>query len=499
MLRDNNEDKETNNFKKKDPKKFSITKCERLNSPFEKAEIKKYSSYTSTPQEGAFYSNVIKKENYEKMGAKGNKYISITRAKNEENKPVVPIKLYGTYQPNKNYLSLTKTTKTVTTEINKKNEETITKRETTADGEYLIKITTTEKNVESERSFERPKQDFLRGDKQRGGRNQNIDGGKQWKKVQEFKMTEKKIIQEKSRDKKGKGFADSKEINIPIKTTKQTIIGTQAKSSQIQKYSIPHGPSAPQHKPAENHGRGVESQKHSSRENPPSQKKKYQVSSPIHLNEENSKNYQLQKKQNLGSHGSNEHIVYAQYLEHQPYCPLFEERSIALNNENQNINGFSQIRIQQLKTKTSESVDNYKYYESKHIVKKRRNLPVTIHHRRGGFGAFTDDIPESLHRSPSYRQSGGQKKQEVKNKTLKSNGSQKIFGNGEDSSIGIKKGFGSSLSNNRTNNSSKHQFNQTIGNNKLENQSSDNIEYIMIDCPVHGMRKIRRHRHQEDY
>lgn len=42
----------------------------------------------------------------------------------------------------------------------------------------------------------------------------------------------------------------------------------------------------------------------------------------------------------------------------------------------------------------TEGGDNYQYYQSKNILKKGRKIPISIHHRRGEFGAFIDDIPE---------------------------------------------------------------------------------------------------------
>lgn len=66
----------------------------------------------------------------------------------------------------------------------------------------------------------------------------------------------------------------------------------------------------------------------------------------------------------------------------------------------------NKYRIQTTTTNSSEGGDNYNYYESKDIHKKRRIQPITIHHRRGELGAYIDDIPERKHhKSSSYNKS----------------------------------------------------------------------------------------------
>ena len=82
-----------------------------------------------------------------------------------------------------------------------------------------------------------------------------------------------------------------------------------------------------------------------------------------------------------------------------------EKRTLTLHTEKKtsNIDSANKTKIQQT-IKSTEGGDNYKYYESKNILKKGRRLPITIHHRRGELGAYIDDIPESHHhhKSSSY-------------------------------------------------------------------------------------------------
>ena len=53
-------------------------------------------------------------------------------------------------------------------------------------------------------------------------------------------------------------------------------------------------------------------------------------------------------------------------------------------------------------TRSNDDGDNYNYYESKNILKKaRKNMPITIHHRRGDIGSEYD-TPSKHERSSSY-------------------------------------------------------------------------------------------------
>ena len=113
-------------------------------------------------------------------------------------------------------------------------------------------------------------------------------------------------------------------------------------------------------------------------------------------------------------------------IKHKPYCPLYEGNLEERNNtfsgavyeytevkKYENEGGYSNqlgreemgrrnltLSAEKKRTisSTLEGGDNYNYYESKNIKKKKkRNMPVTIHHRREDLGAYIDDIPERLH------------------------------------------------------------------------------------------------------
>ena len=208
---DNYEYHETKNLKKKkDPRRLSITVHQRLSSPFERTVLKKYSSSTSKQQPKSYITSAtIKKTNYGGATDNLNKYNSFT-AKQDKNKTVAPSKLYETYKPSKNTSSYTQTKTTTTiktqnkapvkTTVNQYQIKTITssgksqtnnnkyidrrgnppkyapknalknkynrpetepnfvgeeqtKTETTQDGDYLIKVTTTKKQVSGMKSY----------------------------------------------------------------------------------------------------------------------------------------------------------------------------------------------------------------------------------------------------------------------------------------------------------------------------------------------------------
>ena len=189
--------------KKKDPRRLSITRHQRLSSPFERTVVKKYEQNTSRPLETKVYTSTTLKNS--KFGggvdvlSKYNKYNSHT-SKQKKSYTVEPSKLFETYKP-KTTTSYTKTITTTTTNrapirttVNEYTSKTIsrlgkptiktskylsssstskylnkyepkssyietepdktyglgdtqTKTETTQDGDYLIKITTSKKKL----------------------------------------------------------------------------------------------------------------------------------------------------------------------------------------------------------------------------------------------------------------------------------------------------------------------------------------------------------------
>ena len=111
---------ETKNVKKQNPKRLSITHHERLSTPFERTTLKKFSSYTSTPQIRQYTSTSVPKTRFDTESVKKTRnintnltqYNSMT-AKQQKTRTIVPPKLYETYKPTKT--EYTKTTRTITT------------------------------------------------------------------------------------------------------------------------------------------------------------------------------------------------------------------------------------------------------------------------------------------------------------------------------------------------------------------------------------------------
>ena len=226
---DNYEYHETKNLKKKkDPRRLSVTVHQRLSSPFERTVLTKYSSSTSNQQPRSYTStSTTKKINYGGENDSLNKYNSFT-TKQDKNKTVAPSKLYETYKPSKNISSYTQTKTTTTiksqskapvkTTVNQyqikaitsseksqtnnskyedrrgnapkyvpknapKNKynrpetepnfvgEEQTKTETTQDGDYLIKVTTTKKQVSGMKPYGSRRHGGNPGQKPRMGNN----------------------------------------------------------------------------------------------------------------------------------------------------------------------------------------------------------------------------------------------------------------------------------------------------------------------------------------
>ena len=194
---------ESKNLKKeRDPRRLSITRHQRLSSPFERTVVKKYEHNTSRPKETKVYTTSSLKSS--KFGGGSDdilsKYNSLTSKQKKNN--TVGSKLYETYKPKTTTTSYSKTITTTTTTnrapvrtkvneytsktisrlgkptINKSNYlstsstskyleryepkssyietepnktygfgDTQTKTETTQDGDYLIKITTSKKKL----------------------------------------------------------------------------------------------------------------------------------------------------------------------------------------------------------------------------------------------------------------------------------------------------------------------------------------------------------------
>ena len=217
------------------------------------------------------------------------------------------------------------------------------------------------------------------------------------------------------------------------------------------------------------------------------------------------------------------------------------------------IGGISQIRFQQTSNSLrDEEGDNYNYYEFKHVLKKgRKNLPITINHRRGE-NRNENYYSQNYEKSPKYSkiaqkiasntnktftqrkdlinsnsQKGGigQNNRRLTNQfsykkiTSTTKKSREYGGRGEGrinefkpySGVGQGSGKGiysqykkyeqKSKTGSGINKTVNYQINKSsefrqVGNlsNASKYQFEDDIEYIIIDCPVHGRQTVRRNK-----
>ena len=570
---DNYEYHETKNLKKKkDPRRLSVTVHQRLSSPFERTVLKKYSSSTTKEQPRSYTTSTttIQKTNYGGVKDSISKYNSFT-TKQDKNKSVTPSKLYETYKPSKNTSSYTqtKTTKTiqsqskapVKTTINQYQMKTITsteksqtinnkyrdrrgnapkyvakfdqknkynrpeteknyvgeeqtKTETTQDGDYLIKVTTTKKKVSEMKPY--------------GGRRHGGYPGPKPKKENMPKGGKKPIIGVKRGEDEEEKLSSSNRPSYggsrPGFGRPHGPHGFGGPHEPRPGFGEPRGPfGGPRNEDKDNRPSSSERPKSFERPRPSTGTKPGEGPRPT-LEGPNEPGFGskgsgrrpgfgpgprpgfepgprpgfepgprsgfgpgprpgfgpgprpvLPPRPGFGPHGAgfgpygpefgpggfgprpvlpprpgfyDDGIIHY----HLPTCPLYEEErrraqslkasmrsfeertfsqsahrpyiggnygryssesklgkssmekrnmTITTQKKNSNIGGVSQIRFQT--TTTSDGGDNYNYYESKNILKKHRKLPITIHHRRGQIGAYTDDIPDRPHhRAGSY-------------------------------------------------------------------------------------------------
>ena len=524
---DNYEYHETKNIKKKrDPRRASITHHERLSSPFERTVVKKFSSNTTKPQQISYTTTTVKKERF--GGDNGiNKYNSFT-TKQEKNKTVVPSKLYETYKPTKNITSYTQSkTTSITTEKKKpakptintskytlkqktqynrpqkeQNNRTQTKTETTQDGDYLIKITTTKKQVGGGKPYGDQKSLY----KSRGG---SVPRSQQRPRNTDGQLNEENRDRPLSRPGFGgphgprPGFAGPHGPRPGFGGPHGPRPGFGGPHGPRPGFAGPHGPlrmpNRTEEKPFENDEDLLgEIERPKSLEKPGSfgrpmpgprpmggaySPQKYGLGSP-HSPQRTIPGFGPRfggprpgfggpgPRPGFGPHGPGfggpmpgfgpvfgpNGVV----IQHKPTCPLyrasleaerralsqqrmirtfnestfsksvnrpyigskissrygsqprsgqktFQEKKMTLTTSKKTTNtsgGMNKYRIQTTTTNSSEGGDNYNYYESKDIHKKRRIQPITIHHRRGELGAYIDDIPERKHhKSSSYNKS----------------------------------------------------------------------------------------------
>ena len=162
---------ETKDVKKKDSKRLTLTHHERLSTPFERTTLKKFSSHTTDPKVRQYTSSSVPKSRFDTESVKKpamtintnlTKYNSMT-AKQQKSRTVVPPKLFETYKPVKT--EYTKTTKTITTEKTgnkpiKQTQITKTKTEISKVNDRRTNQTQIKTQTQNISKYQQPKKDF---------------------------------------------------------------------------------------------------------------------------------------------------------------------------------------------------------------------------------------------------------------------------------------------------------------------------------------------------
>ena len=520
---------ETKNLKKKkDPKRLSITHHERLSTPFERTVVKKFSSHTSKPQQRAYTTTIVKKPKYGEEGI--NKYNSFT-SKQEQNKTVAPTKLYETYKPNKNISTRTETRTTKTISIEKKqpvkttinqyqskknnitnlgnkgentqkyvpkfiqkqkpqnyraetepNRGIQTNTRTTQDGDYLIKITTTKKQVTSGKPYGDQKPVYKSRDgslPRTGERPRNIE-----EEEKERPRSSHRVRPEfrGPHGPYGPGFGGPHgPLGMPHKFEKTTksfedeedLLRTSERPKSLERPNSfgrpgrddferypgfgPHGPRFGPHGPGfgpeepgfgplgpgfRPHGPGFVPFGPGFGGRPkgfgigigpngevihlptcPFYRAKLEAERRALSQQKMITTYNEKTFSKTSSVSSKSNERYRSQQKSRPKTIEQKKISLTTTKKTTNNNGVNKTKIQEITTHSSEGGDNYNYYESKEIHKKRRNLPITIHHKRGELGAYIDDIPERHHhqRSSSFNKTQITQKTNLNNTYTKSN------------------------------------------------------------------------------
>ena len=559
---------ETKNLKKKkDPKRLSITHHERLSTPFERTVVKKFSSHTSKPQQRAYTTTIVKKPKYGEEGI--NKYNSFT-SKQEQNKTVAPTKLYETYKPNKNISTRTETRTTKTISIEKKqpvkttinqyqskknnitnlgnkgentqkyvpkfiqkqkpqnyraetepNRGIQTNTRTTQDGDYLIKITTTKKQVTSGKPYGDQKPVYKSRDgslPRTGERPRNIE-----EEEKERPRSSHRVRPEfrgphgpygpgfggphgpgfggphgphgpgfgGPHGPHGPGFGGPHgphgpfgvrphgPFGMPHKFEKTTIedeedlLRTSERPKSLERPNSfgrpgrddfekypgfgPHGPRFGPHGPGfgpeepgfgplgpgfRPHGPGFVPFGPGFGGRPkgfgigigpngevihlptcPFYRAKLEAERRALSQQKMITTYNEKTFSKTSSVSSKSNERYRSQQKSRPKTIEQKKISLTTTKKTTSNNGGNKTKIQEIITHSSEGGDNYNYYESKEIHKKRRNLPITIHHKRGELGAYIDDIPERHHhqRSSSFNKTQITQKTNLNNTYTKSN------------------------------------------------------------------------------
>ncbi len=201
--------------------------------------------------------------------------------------------------------------------------------------------------------------------------------------------------------------------------------------------------------------------------------------------------------------------------------------------KNPNIGGVSRIRFQQT-TSSSDTGNNFNYYEDRHVVKQGRvNLPVTLHQLRGeeneaplaqkpdrnsSYTKTSQKITSNLNKS--YTQSsnlnninsqkrgadqGSRYTQQSTYKKITTTTTRGLGGRDTETRLGDRKNSGVGAyteykkyeQKNKTSNE-VNQFNRStdfrkdVNNVVSKYQFADDEDFVVIDCPVHGKQIVKR-------
>ena len=494
---------ESKNIKKQDPRRLSVTHHARLSTPFERTTLKKFSGYTSEPKArytstsvnntriDTDKSNTIKQYNsfttkqqknkniittklYETYKPVKTEYTKVNKTIKTESKPnkVITRNINTTYQPRNKTITQTSITRTKTeiskigdrrggdkivqkteTKIDNKYQrpaitikppsiqvgKNVTKTETTQDGEYIVKVTTTKTQIGKQgKPEERPRGGSVPRPGQRP-RNEDLE--------------EKTINIRRNFESPKHGFGGPHGPGFMHPHWPHGPMGPHGfggpHGPMPHGYEGPHGPmphgfGGPMphgfggpHGPMphgfggphvphggmggymRHHGARMEIEKEQGKEERRSESvpnrrsggyesRTYQVKTETKTKTITTESKKPEQKtltiKRPPPIKTNEPKLMGQntYVKKEKIIKQDRALTEVTPAKNANIQGMTQIRFQQTTTK-SDNGDNYEYFESKHVVKTGRvNRPITIHHRRGQIGGYTLSPAKTENRSSSY-------------------------------------------------------------------------------------------------
>ena len=422
---DNYEYHETKSIKKKkNPRLTSITHHERLSTPFERTVVKEYAGKNSTTQPKILSTTTVKKEKYNTEYGSKSPYNSLT-SRPDRNKTVTPSNLYETYKPIKNTKSYSQI-KTITTEtpvkttINKYQTKTstITTKTTTNLNNYDNK----RKNVPNNLNKYNPKTKPDNKPKYNGTETSNNKRGKPGSQPSGLPRSGsvprggiKPLGSVDKPRKDDKPRSGSKPSDKPKYAPRGQAPGTKPKPGA--------GPTKPDNKGPQGPGRrgpGAEPQG-PGRRGPQSPGKGPQ--GPGRRGPQGpgagpqGPGRRVPQEPGLEPRGSGRDYRPRSPKSQPKSRPPYNDRTFSGSANRPNLGKKYQVAPRGLESPSDfrtmtlsatpvvdlpDQGDNYNYYESKNIKKKkRRNLPITLHQKRGDFNSSMD-IPSKQERISSY-------------------------------------------------------------------------------------------------